>query len=74
MRELDGQPRLSSRESLAQVVGDLGDPRFTTVVEQMSVARERGVLPPGEPRQAVLALIDLAGALHERAMRLRGAS
>jgi hypothetical protein len=74
IRELDGQPRLSSRESLAQVVGDLGDPRFTAVVEQMSVARERGVLPPGEPRQAVLALIDLAGALHERAMRLRSVS
>ena len=38
-----------------------------SVVEQMSVARERGVLPPGAPRQAVLALIDLAGAMHERA-------
>jgi hypothetical protein len=74
MRELDGQPRLSPRDSLAQVVGDLGDARFTAVVEQMSVARERGVLLPGEPRQAVLALIDLAGALCERAMRLRGVS
>jgi hypothetical protein len=37
----------------------------------MSAARERGVLPPGAPRAAVLALIDLAGAMHERATRLR---
>ena len=71
LRELEGHARLSPRESLAQVVSDLGDARFTQVVEQMSVARERGVLPPGAPRQAVLALIDLAGAMHERALRLR---
>ena len=67
LRELEGHARLSPRESLAQVVSELGDARFTEVVEQMSVARERGVLPPGAPRQAVLALIDLAGAMHERA-------
>ena len=71
LRELEGHARLSPRESLAQVVSDLGDARFTQVVEQMSVARERSVLPPGAPRQAVLALIDLAGAMHARALRLR---
>jgi predicted nucleotidyltransferase len=71
LRELEGHARLSPRESLAQVVRDLGDPRFADVVQQMSVARERGVLPPGAPRQAVLALIDLAGSMHERATRLR---
>ena len=74
MRELEGLPRLSPRDSLAQIVGGLGDPRFTAVVEQMSEARERGVLAPSVPRQAVLALIDLTGALHERAMRLRHVS
>ena len=70
LRELEGQPRLSSRESLAQIVQELGDARFAQAVEQMSAARERGVLPPGAPRAAVLALIDLAGAMHERATRL----
>jgi predicted nucleotidyltransferase len=75
LRELEGQARLSPRESLAQIVQELGDPRFTEVVTQMSAARESGVLAPGVPRQAVLALIDLAGAMHERAQRLRsGAS
>jgi hypothetical protein len=71
LRELEGQARLSPRESLAQVVRELGDPRFADVVEQMSVARERGVLPPGAPGRAVLTLIDLAGAMYERAARLR---
>ena len=72
LRELEGQPRLSPRESLAQIVKDLGDTRFIDVVGQMSAARESGVLPPEVPRQAVLALIDLAGAMHERAAKLRG--
>ena len=71
LRELEGQSRLSPRESLAQIVQELGDARYAQVVEQMSVARERGVLPPGAPRAAVLALIDLTGAFHERATRLR---
>jgi hypothetical protein len=71
LRELEGQARLSARESLAQIVQELGDARYAQVVEQMSVARERGVLPPGAPGPAVLALIDLAGAMHERATRLR---
>ena len=74
LRELEGQPRLSSRESLAEIVKGLGDKRFADVVEQMSVAREKGVLPPGTPRQMVLALIDLAGVMHERATRLRSVS
>jgi predicted nucleotidyltransferase len=71
MRDLDGLPRLSPRDSLVQLVGELADPRFTAVVEQMSEARERGVLPPGAPRRAVLALMDLTGTLHQRALRLR---
>jgi predicted nucleotidyltransferase len=71
LRELEGKARLSPRESLAQLVQELGDARFAQVVEQLSVARERGVLPPGAPRQAVLTLIDLAGSMHERALRLR---
>ena len=71
LRELEGKARLSPRESLTQIVQELGDARFADVVEQMSVARESGVLPPGAPRPAVLALIDLAGAMHERATRLR---
>lgn len=74
LRELEGQPRLSARESLAHIVRELGDARFTDVVGQMSAARESGVLPPGVPRQAVLALIDLAGAMHERAARLGAVS
>ena len=74
LRELEGQPRLSGRESLVQVVKELGDPRFADVVEHMSAARESGVLPPDVPRPMVLALIDLTAAMYERASKLRGVS
>ena len=70
LRELEGSPRLSPRESLGQVVKELGDPRFVGVAAQMSAARESGVLPPDQPRHAVLTLIDLTAAMHERASRL----
>ena len=70
LRELEGRPRVSARESLEQVVQELGDPRFTDAVTRISAARESGVLPPEVPRQTVLSLIDLAGALHERTLKL----
>jgi hypothetical protein len=57
-----------------QAVQGLGDPRFTDAVTQISAARESGVLPPEVARQTVLSLIDLAGALHARALTLRPAS
>jgi predicted nucleotidyltransferase len=74
LRELEGQPRLSPRESLAQIVTELGDPRFADVVKQVSAARESGVLPPDVPRQAVLALIDLTASMYDRASSLRKVS
>jgi predicted nucleotidyltransferase len=74
LRELEGQPRVPARESLEQVVQELGDPRFIDAVTQISAARESNVLPPDVPRQTVLSLIDLAGALRERALKLRRAS
>jgi|SRR5688572_12946703 len=74
LRELEGLPRKSARESLEQVVQELSDPRFIDAVTQISAARESSVLPPDVPRQTVLSLIDLAGALHERALKLRSAS
>ena len=74
LRELEGQPRLSGRESLAQVVKEFGDPRFAEVVEHMSTARESGVLPPDVPRPTVLALIDLTASMYERASKLRNVS
>lgn len=74
LRELEGLPRRSARESLEQVVQELGDPRFIDAVTQISAARESSVLPPDVPRQTVLSLIDLAGALHERALKLRSAA
>jgi predicted nucleotidyltransferase len=70
LRELEGQPRLAPREALARVVESFGDARLTDAVAQISLARERGVLPPGRAREDVLALADLAGRMHERAARL----
>jgi predicted nucleotidyltransferase len=74
LRELEGQPRLPARESLAQIVKELGDPRFGEVVAQVSAARESGVLPPDAPSQIVLTLIDLTASMYERASRLRSLS
>jgi hypothetical protein len=71
LRELEGKPRVSSRESLERVVQELGEPRFIDAVTQIHAARESGILPPEVPRETVLSLIDLAGALHERALALR---
>jgi predicted nucleotidyltransferase len=71
LRELEGQPRVSPRESLERIVDDLREPRFIEAVTQISAARESGVLPPEVPRQTVLSLIDLAGVLHERVRQLR---
>ena len=74
LRELEGQPRLSPRESLAEIVTELGVPRFADVVKHVSAARESGVLPPAVPPQAVLALIDLTASMYDRASRLRSVS
>jgi predicted nucleotidyltransferase len=68
--ELEGQPRLAPREALLRVVESLGEPRFLQAVTQLSAAREQGVLPPGTPREVVLALDDLAGRMHDRATKL----
>jgi predicted nucleotidyltransferase len=68
--ELEGQPRLAPREALLRVVESFGEPRLTDAVAQISVAREQGVLPPGKPREVVLALDDLAGRMHDRATTL----
>jgi predicted nucleotidyltransferase len=69
LREIEGQPRLAPREALLEVVESFGEPRFIEAVATMSVARERGVLAPGVPRQTVLVLADLAGRLRDRAAR-----
>jgi hypothetical protein len=70
LRELEGQPRVASREALDQLTKSLGDARLIEAVAQISTARERGVLPPGAPRRTVVALIDLAAQMHQRASRL----
>jgi predicted nucleotidyltransferase len=69
--ELEGQERLLPREALMRVAESFGDARFVEAVAQISVAREQGVLPPGKPREDLLALDDLAGRMHERAATLR---
>lgn len=69
--ELEGQGRLAPRDALLRVAESMGDARLVEAVRQISVAREQGVLPPGKPRESVLALDDLAGRMHERAAKLR---
>lgn len=71
-RELDGQPRLSSREALIELVRSMGDARLVDAVAQISVAREQGVLPPGVARTTLRNLIDLAARLHARATQFDG--
>jgi predicted nucleotidyltransferase len=72
--ELEGQQRLAPREALVRVVESFADARFSEAVAQISTAREQGVLPPGKPREVVLALDDLAGRMHECASKLGSAT
>ncbi len=69
--ELERRPAANPKAALLGVVESLNDPRLRDAVRRISEAREQRLLPGGAAPDIVLALIDLAAKMHERARALR---
>ena len=66
---LEGHPAASPKEALAMLCASLPAPagaNWTELLNQISIARENAVLPPGIAPAAMLRLIDLARAISRR--------
>ena len=68
--ELEGRGTLAPKEALYTFVHDLGPSDFVDLLPHLSEAREKRVLPPGRAAELLYTTTELAGALHERAMKL----
>lgn len=66
--ELEGRGTLPPKEALAALVRELG--RFEELLPHLSEAREQRALPAGQAAAILFSTMELAGALHERALRL----
>ena len=65
--QLEGRPAASPKEALALVARELGGEKWHDLLARMTAARESARLDPGVAGGTVLALLDLAQALRERA-------
>jgi hypothetical protein len=68
--ELEGRGTLAPKEALYTFVHDLGPSDFVDLLPHLSEAREKRVLPPGRAADLLYTTVELAGVLHERAMKL----
>ena len=68
MLELEGRPAASPKAALETLARELDSNRWTEALALLSVAREKGRLPPGKGAKAVLELVALAEALRSRAI------
>lgn len=68
--ELEGHSAASPKEALQQIVANLGDSRFAELLPHFSEARETRALPPGRAAALLFIALDLARALHRRALAL----
>lgn len=68
--DLEGRGAFAPKEALEIVVGELGRPGLTALLPHLSEARERRALPAGQGGPLLLDVLELARALHERAMRV----
>jgi hypothetical protein len=68
--ELESGKRIAPKEALEEVVGELGRDDLAALLPHLSEAREQRVLPPGEAASLLFATLELARALHDRAMRI----
>jgi hypothetical protein len=67
--ELEGRGTMTPKEALAVLAGEL-DPRFEQLLPHLSQARERRVLPAGQAAEILFATLELARAMHVRALRI----
>jgi len=68
--ELEGRPAPSPREALETLAAEMDRAKYAGALASLSQARESAALPAGEGRPATLALLELAQALHARALAL----
>lgn len=68
--DLEGRGTLAPKEALYTFVHDLGPSDFIDLLPHLSEAREKRVLPPGRAADLLYTTVELAGVLHERAMKL----
>ena len=68
---LEGQALLPPKEALEKVVGEMNDAGLTTILHEVSTAREDRQLEPGRSSPALLGLIEITRRLRERVELLR---
>ena len=68
--ELEGRGAAAPKEALELVVRELGRPDLEALLPHISEARERRALPPGRAAEILFATLELARALHERALAI----
>ena len=66
--ELEGRPAPSPREALRTLATSLGGDDWAPVLDRVSEARERQVLPPGVAPDTLLRLIELTRLMRARAL------
>jgi predicted nucleotidyltransferase len=67
--ELEGREAMTGKEALAVLAAEL-DPRFTALLPHLSEARERRALPAGQGAEILFETLELARAMHARALRI----
>lgn len=68
--ELEGRGVMAPKEALAALVGELQRPDLTSLLPQLSEAREQRALPSGEAASILYGMLELARALQRRASAL----
>lgn len=68
--ELEGGQAMPPKEALEKVVGELARRDLADLLPHLSEAREQRVLPAGRAASILFSTLELARALHERALRL----
>lgn len=65
--QLEGRPAASPKAALEQIALELEDSRYVAALQQVSMAREEGRLPPGSAVPTLMTLMQLTQHLRERA-------
>ena len=68
--ELEGRGAMAPKAALQQIVEESGDARFAELLPHFSEARETRALPAGRAAALLFIALDLARALHLRALAL----
>ena len=68
---LEGHAVLPPKEALEKIVQELGDESLTSVLHEVSIAREDRQLSPGKASPTLIGLIEITRQLRERVERLK---